>query len=179
MKNSPILLFVFFSCLAGRAQTPGHVMDVNARSVQVDSTDGRKMLIVLLPAKTDTALIGQLWRFQQRHSSDVRVIGVLAPDPNPQAALSAQPGMAKLVTAGVILTKGMAARDSATGPRGSLLKYLSGRSRNRQVDKGIEGCKYFLSEKGKPFAQLGPNGSLDSRVADYIVQTRVPGDNSH
>lgn len=176
MKYAYTFLMGWIWVFSAQSQTPGHLLDVNARSVLIDSADGRKMMIILLPAQTDTGLLGQMMRFQQRHGSQVRVIGIMTSDSSSKTALAAQTGLGKLSTVGVILTTGMAASDSVTGPRGKLVKYLSARSRNRQVDKLVVGCKYFLSESGKPFAQLGPNNSLDSRLADYIVQAKVPGE---
>jgi hypothetical protein len=135
----------------------------------------------------DTALIGQLMRFEQRHSLQMTIVSIIATAtavPSPATALStgnvstpidsSTNAYSPLEPAGIWVTAGMAATDSATGPRGTLLKYLSARSRNRGVDKLIEGCKYFLSESGRPFAHMGPKESLDSRVADYIVQANVP-----
>jgi hypothetical protein len=78
-----------------------------------------------------------------------------------------------------MLTEGVADADSVAGPRGGILKYLSHKSRNRQVDRFAEGSKYFLSEKGRLFAQLGKTGSLDSQLADHLVQTIVPGESRY
>ncbi|HEY4108233.1 hypothetical protein [Puia sp.] len=177
MKHCCTILFVLCCCLLAKAQAPGHLLDVNAHAVLVDSFDGRKLMIVLLPARTDTGLIGQLLRFQVRHGRQVRVIGIVAPDAGLATAPALKNGYGLLASTGIILTKGLSATDSVTGPRGGLLRYLSHRSQNRQVDRLAEGCKYFISESGRPFAQLGADGSLDSRMADYMVQANVPGQN--
>jgi hypothetical protein len=134
---------------------------------------------VILPAQQDTGLIGQLIRFQTKHGKQVRVFGILAPGAPAIAETLSQTGYGKLRAAGIILTQGIADTDSVAGPRSSILKYLSRKSRNRETDRFAEGSKYFFSEKGRMFAQLGKKGSLDSPVADYIIQTKVPGENRY
>lgn len=172
-----LLVFSFFLHLSGRGQTPGFIQTINHQAVHLDTTDGRKVLIVILPAQPDTALIGQLARFQSRHSRRIRVIAISAPGTTAMAATISPNGYGSLPGAGIIVTQGIADGDSTAGPRSGILKYLSQKSRKRQVDRFAEGSKYFLSEKGRLFAQLGKSGSLDSRIADYIVQTIVPGEN--
>ena len=179
MKPLYLFLLALMCGIAGRAQSPGYILDAGHEPVRLDTTDGRKLLIVLLPTGPDTALTGQLLRFQVRHGQTVRVIGVLAQGTGALVMADAQNSYAKLPAAGITLTEGMAETDSIAGVRGGLLKYLSRKSRNRQNDPFAEGAKYFLSEKGRLFAQLGRAGSLDSRVADYIVQTHVPGEDRY
>ena len=176
MKLLYFLLLTVMGGMAVRAQSPGYILDALHKPVHLDTADGRKLLVVLLPAEPDTALTGQLLRFQARHRQQVRVIGVLASGAGGAVMANLQTGYGRLPAAGITLTEGLADTDSAAGPRGGLLKYLSRKSRNRQNDRFAEGGKYFLSEKGRLFAQLGKKDSLDSRVADYIVQTKVPGE---
>lgn len=161
--------------LTSRGQTPGYVLNSEQQAIHLDTTDGRKLLIVILPLQPDTALVGQLVRFQQRHSQQLRIFGILPAGTGVLTGASAQNGYGNLPGTGITLTQGIGDTDSVAGPRGALLKYLSRKSRNRQVDRFAEGSKYFLSEQGRLFAQLDKAGSLDSRVADYIVQTIVPG----
>jgi len=139
----------------------------------------QKTLIIILPVKPDTAIMGQLQRFQERHAQQVKIIGLVSLGTAGASAKSAGPTYDRLATTGVTLTEGMAAGDSAGSPKLSVLKYISNKSRNRQIDRSAEGSKYFLSENGRLYAQLGATVSLDSRVADYILQTNVPGENRH
>ena len=173
------IVLVFFLHLSSRGQTPGFIQTMSHQAVHLDTTDGRKVLIVILPTQPDTALTGQLARFQNRHSRQVRVIAIAAPGATALAGALSPNGYGSLPGAGVILTQGIADGDSTAGPRSGILKYLSRKSRNRQIDRFAEGSKYFLSEKGRLFAQLGKTGSLDSRLADYIVQTNVPGESRY
>jgi hypothetical protein len=176
MRHLYLFLFVFTFILAGQAQSPDSVFDVFHQPVHLDTTDSRKLLIILLPARPDTALAGQLLRFQARHRRQVRIIAILAPGAGPSAAGDHSNVYGKLSSVGVVLTEGMADTDSAAGRRSSFLKYVSCKNRHRQTDLFAEGSKYFISEKGRVFAQFGKNTSLDSRLADYIVQTMVPGE---
>lgn len=175
-----ILLYLFLlvggSALSSRGQTPGYVMTIANQPVHLDTMDGRKLLIVILPAQPDTGLTGQLVRFQTRHSRQVRVFAIVAAGTGALAAASPT-GYGKLPAFGITVTEGIADNAAVGGPRSGLLQYLSRKSRNRLTDRFAEGSKYFLSEKGRLFAQLGRNGSLDSPQADYIVQTHVPGEN--
>ena len=171
-----LLLIVALADLPCAAQTPGDVLTVANQPIQLDTADGRKLLIVILPAQPDTTLTGQLIRFQKRHGRQVRILAIVAAGKGPLAAASPN-GYGKLPAAGIILTEGIGDGAATAGPRSGLLQYLSRKSRHRQTDRFAEGSKYFLSEKGRLFAQLGRNGSLDGPQADYIVQTHVPGEN--
>ena len=174
-----LVLFFFAICeLTCQGQTAGYVMTVTNQPVHLDTMDGRKLLIVILPAQLDTALVGQLIRFQNRHGRQVRVFAIVASGTGAVTAASLN-GYGKLPSGGITVTEGIADNRTVSGPRSGMLQYLSRKSRNRQIDHFAEGSKYFLSEKGRLFAQLGKNGSLDSPQADYIVQTHVPGENRY
>lgn len=177
MKAHYILILLLLAFYNGMGQAAGRIKDVQGQSVSLDSVTNKKILIVVLPAKPDTAMIGQLQRFQDRHVLQVKIVGVVSAGTAGKSGGGAS--YDRLATAGVILTEGMAVGDSANSPKLSVLKYISNRSRNRQVDRLAEGSKYFLSESGRLYAQLGGNISLDSRVADYILQTNVPGEAHH
>lgn len=179
MRTYLILLLFLLSFCAVRSQSPGGVKDLQGQSIPLDSITSRKMLIVILPASSDTAIIGQLLRFQSRHAQQVTIMGIVSQGMVNPSVKSAGNGYDRLRAGGIWLTAGMAAGDSAASTRQSVLKYISNKSRARQVDRLAEGSKYFLSEKGRLFAQLGGNISLDSRVADYIIQTNVPGENRY
>ena len=180
MTRRLLYLFVFVGLcdLAGLGQTPGYVSNIANQNVHLDTMDGRKILIVILPAQPDTALIGQLIRFGNRHAGQLRVFAIVASGTSALAAASPN-GYGKLPAAGITVTEGIPDAATPAGPRSGILQYLSRKSRNRGADRFAEGSKYFLSEKGRLFAQLGRNSSLDSRQADYIVQTNVPGENRY
>ena len=179
MKLLFLLLPIFTCGLAGQGQVPGYVQSIEHKAVHLDTMDGRKLLIVILPAQPDTGLLGQLIRFQGKYRMKVRTIGIVAPGSVALATALSQNGYSNLSAAGMMLTEGVADADSVAGPRSGILKYLSRKSRNRQVDRFAEGSKYFLSEKGRMFAQLGKTGSLDSQLADHLVQTIVPGESRY
>jgi hypothetical protein len=176
MTRLKVLFFVMICALAGKAQSPGYIQNAVHQPSHLDTTDGRKLLIVLLPTKPDTAFTGQLLRFQARHGEQVRIIGMLTPGTARMVTADRSNTYVRLLAAGILLTEGMAQTDSIAGPRSGILKYLSNKNRNRQIDHFAEGGKYFLSEKGRLYAQLGKTTSLDTRLADYIVQTHVPGE---
>ena len=179
MERYFIFCWLLVLAISGRGQSTGGVRDVHGQPIALDSFPTRKLLIVILPSTPDTALAGQLLRFQQRHAGQVNIMGIVAPGAAPATVDSSTNGYGRLPAAGIWLTLGMGAGDSAATIRQSVLRHLSNKSRNRLVDHFAEGSKYFLSEKGRLFAQLGENGSLDSRVADYIVQTHVPGEDRY
>ena len=173
-----LLLYSALLALTCQAQTPGYVTTVTSQPVHLDTMDGRKLLIVILPAQPDTGLVGQLIRFQTRHGQQVRIFAIAAAGTGVGMAVS-QNAYGSLPAHGITVTEGIADNSTVAGPRSGLLQYLSRKSRSRQTDRFAEGSKYFLSEKGRPFAQLGKNGSLDSPQADYIIQTHVPGENRY
>jgi hypothetical protein len=175
MKPLYLFILVSFYAMAGRSQSPGYIQDMQHQAVHLDTMDGRKLLIVLLPAQPDTGMAGQLLRFQSRHAQQLRIIGVLAPGTGALVGANSSNAYSLLSAGGIILTEGLAATDSVRGPRSGLLQYLSRKNRNRQVDSNVEGSKYFLSEKGTLFGMLDRKSSLDYPVADYLVQTKVPG----
>lgn len=174
MKACSIFLWLLLLVCVGRSQPSGGLKDMQGRSIFLDSLSNQKLLIVVLPAKADTGIIGQLLRFQSKYIQQIKVIGLVSPGTASMGVDSN--GYSRLLAAGVWLTEGMAAGDSVVSIRQSVFKYISNKSRNRLVDRFAEGSKYFLSEKGRLFAQLESNTSLDSRVAGYLVQTKVPGE---
>lgn len=172
-----VLVFCFELIVVG--QTRGYITNINDQAVRLDTMDGRKLLIVILPSQPDTALMGQLTRFQGRHGQHVRIVGVIAPGSIALISAQSQSGYQKVSAAGVLLTRGVVDGDPVGGQRTAMLKYLTRKSNNRQMDRFAEGSKFFLSEKGRLYAQLGRNDSLDSRLADQLIQTMVPGDNRY
>ncbi|HLZ86086.1 MAG TPA: hypothetical protein VKQ52_02545 [Puia sp.] len=176
MKRYSTFLWLLLTVYAGYSQSTGGVRDLKGQSIPLDSVPSKKLLIVILPAAPDTALAGQLLRFEHRHAQQVAILCILGQGAPVLAVDTNASGYGRLQSAGIWLTTGMGAGDSAANIRQSVLKYLSNKSRNRQVDHFAEGSKYFLSEKGRLFGQLGKNTSLDNPVADYLVQTKVPGE---
>jgi hypothetical protein len=176
MKRYLYFLGLLLSACVAEAQRVGGVRDLRGQTIPLDSPSGKKLLIVILPTIPDTALMGQITRFGQRHARQITILGIIAHGAGPSMADSSGGGYVRLRQTGVWLTQGMAATDSASSIRQSVLRYLSAKSRNRQTDRLAEGAKYFLSEKGRLFAQLGSHASLDSPVADYLLQTKVPGE---
>jgi hypothetical protein len=177
MKQLYLFILASLYAMAGQAQTLGYIQNVQHQAVRMDTMDGRKLLIVLLPTQPDTNTAGQILRFQARHGQQIRIIGVLAPGTGALVGANSSNAYSLLSAGGILLTEGMAATDSVGGPRSGLLQYLSRKNSNRQTDPNVEGGKYFISETGRLFGMLDRKGSLDYPVADYLVQTTVPAGN--
>src|SRR5579859_7487917 len=78
MKRYGIFLWMLLTAITGFGQSVAGVRDVRGQSIPLDSLTGKKLLIVILPTTKDTALTGQLLRFQRRHARQVAILGIVS-----------------------------------------------------------------------------------------------------
>src|SRR5688572_30317331 len=78
MKKICIIILTGLLFKSGIAQTVRSLTDVNNKSTIIDSLQGTKLLIMVLPSQTDTALNNQLLRFQKTYSQKVKVVGLVS-----------------------------------------------------------------------------------------------------
>src|SRR6185437_12773333 len=78
MNRLAIFFYLFITAAICHGQSVTGVRNVQGQFIPLDSFPSRKLLIVILPAATDTALTGQLLRFQRRHAQQVNIVGIVA-----------------------------------------------------------------------------------------------------
>lgn len=160
---------VLFTCLLGQALRAQMITDMHQQTFAVDSLEGKKILIVILPLQQDTAAIHQLVRFQQKFGDSVQVIGLVTSEVDTTI-------YQEVVARGAIITTG-STEQKPPNERRSVLQWLTDlNNNNRTTDPGVSGYKYFLSKQGRLYAELGPSTSLDGTLVENIVRTRVPGE---
>jgi hypothetical protein len=169
-----VILLLAAGSIRAHAQQPATMTDLNNTSLVIDSLAGKKVLLLLLPLRQDTALTSQLLEFQARWRDSIRVIGLVCLADCQLSADSVRSWYNPLLGAGVFVTEGAdSSRDG--NPRESVIRWLSGRNRTeRALDPGLSGSKFFLDKQGRLYAQPGASTSLRSSVIDNIVRTNVP-----
>ncbi len=171
-----LLLPIVFLSLVTYGQSAATFMDINNQAVSTDSFQNRKLMVILLPARMDTALQGQMLRFQARHAGNIRVLGLIDSSWMERMPASANGICQPLCRSGIVVSAGLTTVPKNPARRDALLQWVTGRSRGRQQEAGSSGRKYFISESGRLYAVLGPETSLDNPAADYLVNVQVPGE---
>jgi hypothetical protein len=175
MKNICTILFASLLFQNGIArQSLRNITDVNNKTTSIDSLQGRKLLIIVLPSQTDTALNNQLLRFQNKYSQKVKVIALVNVQPGTPSKELYATTYAAASQSGVIVSEGIANTGKVDNERASIIQWMTSRSNNRQQDRYAIGSKYFLSEDGRLYAKLGKETSLDDPLIKCIVNTVVP-----
>jgi hypothetical protein len=174
MKKMLIILLINLIYQSSNAQSVRNITDVNNKNTSIDSLNGTKLLIMVLPSQSDTALNNQLLRFQKMYAQKVKVIALV----NVQTGASTKEFYATTYAAasrsGIIVSEGIASTEKADNERASIIQWMTGKSKNRQQDHYAIGAKYFLSEEGRLYAHLGKETSLDDPLVKCIVNTKVP-----
>jgi hypothetical protein len=170
------LFFIFISglfCHSTIAQSCT-ITDLNNKSTCVDSLQGRKLLIIVLPSQKDTALNNQLLKFQKAYGQKVTLIGLVSMqtgDPTKEIYKQTYDDASR---EGMLVTEGIPVDAKATDQRQSVLQWISSKSNDRRVNRFVTGSKYFISETGRLYAQLGNNTPLDDPLVKCIINTKVP-----
>jgi hypothetical protein len=177
MKKIMVGIFITFLSEACYTQSSVNITDLNNHSLNVNDLAGKKIVIIFLPVVQDTSLAAQLTRFENKYSDSATVIGLVCLSGCNLSSATVLSWYAGAIDAGLFITTGSTEGDNSDA-RQSTLKWLSNRNiNNRQTETTLPGSKYFLSKQGKMYAQLGPQASLDSKMADNIIKTKVPGEN--
>jgi hypothetical protein len=127
-----------------------------------------------LPSQTDTVLNNQLLRFQKTYAQKVKVIALVNVQPGASSKEFYATIYAAAARSGVIISEGIAGSEKADNERASIIQWMTGKSNNRQKDRNAIGTKYFLSEEGRMYAQIGKETSLDDPLVKCIINTKVP-----
>src|SRR5882757_4064163 len=119
-------IFIVILWLAVNQVCSQSLQDIQGQPFSLDSCAGKKILVMVLPLLADTAITGQLTRFQNRNAGNVKVIGLVS-----NTADSVRSVYQGLMDMGIIITRGIGASDTTKDTRGSLVQYLSGLSSHR------------------------------------------------
>jgi hypothetical protein len=156
------------------AQVSGSITDINNNTISIKSLQGKKILLVVLPLQKDTAIINQLLRFQKKNEQRVTVIGLVTIQAGAPSKDFYKETYTEASQKGITITEGLATVETVADERESVIQWLTGKSNNRQLDRFANGSKYFLSEEGRLYAQLGKGTRLDDPLVACIVNTVVP-----
>jgi hypothetical protein len=174
MKKFLILVLYGLLYQGSMAQQARNITDVNNKSTPLDSLQGAKLLIIVLPLQTDTALNNQLIRFQKTYAQKVKVVALVNVQPGTPSKENYASTYDEASRLGIIVTEGIKASEKAENERASIIQWMTGRSNSRQQDRYAVGSKFFLSEEGRMYAQLGKATSLDDPIVKCIINTKVP-----
>lgn len=167
MKNIFVVLLAMSIVGDIQAQQAGVLTDVRGQQLPIDSLYGKKCLVMILPAQSDTAITHQLLRFKNRFPNGVQVIGMVSEH---------TPLYDTLIDAGVFITTATLSAWPTTNTA-NILKWISERNHNRQAEPGAVASKYFISRYGRLYAQPGATVSLDAPVVTNLVKAVVHGEN--
>jgi len=174
MKKIFILLLGWFMLIDSYAQTAESIIDINDKAIKIDSLQGKKIILIILPVVKDTAIINQLLRFQKKYEKQVQVIGLVNTQSGETTKEFYKNTYGDASTAGITISEGIQPVEKVADERKSVIQWISSRNNNRQLDRFATGSKYFISENGRLYAQLGKNTSLDDPFVKCIVNTQVP-----
>lgn len=175
MNKIFLLLISGLLYYGSRAQSQGSITDIYNKSMPIDSLQGKKILLIVLPLEKDSGVINQLLRFQKKYAQKAQVIALV----NTRSVGSSSKEFYKETYAetsrdGITISEGFQPAEKVDSERASVIQWISGKNNNRQLDRYATGSKYFLSEDGRLYAQLGKDVSLDDRIIQNIVNTHVP-----
>jgi hypothetical protein len=174
MKNIIFLFFISMLWQNSMSQAIRSITDINNRNTSIDSLKGTKLLIIVVPSQTDTAISNQLLRFQKNYAQKVKVIALVPVQTGTTSKELYAAYYDSVSQSGVIVSEGIAGTEMPDNERASMIQWLSGKSNDRQQDRFVTGSKYFLSEEGRLYAQLGIETSLDDPLIKCIINTNVP-----
>jgi hypothetical protein len=179
MKTIFIIIITSLLSQHSMPQSLGNITDVNNKIILIDSLKGTKLLIVVLPSQTDTALNNQLLRFQKTYSQKVKVIGLVNVQPGSPTKEFYASAYGEASRSGVIVSEGIAGTEKTDNERASMIQWMTTKSNSRQQDRYAVGAKFFLSEEGRVYAQLGKEIGLDDPIIKCLVNTKVPTARTH
>jgi hypothetical protein len=174
MKNIIFLFFISLLWQNNRAQSLRNIADINNKATAIDSLKGIKLLIIVLPSQADTTISNQLLRFQKNYAQKVNVIALVPVQTGTTSKELYAANYEAVSQSGIIVSEGVAGTEKPDNERASVIQWLSGKSNNRQQDLYVAGSKYFISEEGRLYAQLGKETSLDDPLVKSIINTQVP-----
>lgn len=167
-----IFIFIMICCygtLNGSAQTTLTTLD--GQQLHLDAYAGKKLLYIVMPLNEDTAISGQITRFQNKYASKIQVIALVGTGNDSRAGLPQN--YQGLTANGIVCTQGMTMRDSSD-PKSDVLAWITGMKNGASADAAPTGSKYFISEDGTLYATLGPEISLDYAIVYSMVNMQVP-----
>src|SRR5690242_18741124 len=128
MKNIIILFFISLLGQNNMAQSLRNIADINNKATAIDSLEGIKLLIIVLPSQTDTAISNQLLRFQKNYAQKVKVIALVPPVQSGTTSKELYATNYEAVSkSGVIVSEGIAGTEKTDNERASVIQWLSGK----------------------------------------------------
>jgi hypothetical protein len=174
MKTILIITLCGLLNTVGIAQTTRYISDVDNKTINLDTLQGRKILLIVLPLEIDTAIINQLLRFQKKYEKKVKVLGLVNTKQGAPTKEFYKDAYNEATRSGITVTEGLVSTDTIANERASVVQWVTGKNNDRRADRYATGSKYFLSEEGRLYAQLGRDISLDDRIVQNIMNTNVP-----
>jgi len=174
MKKIVKLIICCWFYTSSSAQTTNSITDINNNAIGISSLQGKKILLVVLPTQKDTGVINQLLRFQKKNAERVTVVGLVTIQSGTLSKDAYKQTYGEVSQQGIIISEGLTNAGTTTDERESVMQWLTSKSNDRRQDRYTTGSKYFLSEDGRLYAQLGAAISLDDRVVQNIVNAAVP-----
>jgi len=174
MKKILTIIMSLLVYIGSIAQTSPGITDIYNNTISIQSLQGKKILILILPLQKDTAAINQLLRFQKKYEQKVAVLGLVTVQPGSPSVDFYKNTYNDASKEGITITTGISIDNKAADERESTIQWLTAKNNNRQADRYATGSKYFLSEDGRLYAQLEKGISLDAPIVKSIINVIVP-----
>ncbi len=113
------LLFLICILIGGVAAAQTNLDD---QAINLKNFTGKKLLYVVMPDKSDTSLLNQIQRFQQKYSEKVQVIALVTPNGN---RLSFKTSLSKIADSGAVLSEGIKSRRANSPERESIMEWIT------------------------------------------------------
>ena len=164
-----LIMICCYGTLDGSAQTTLTTLD--GQQLHLDAYAGKKLLYIVMPPNEDTAISGQLTRFQNNYAGKIQVIALVGTGNDSRAGLPQN--YQGLMANGIVCTPGITVRNSSD-PKLDVLAWITRMKNGASADAAPAGSKYFISEDSTLYATLGPEISLDYAIVYSMVNMQVP-----
>lgn len=150
------------------------INSLDGKKIDLHSYKGKKVLIVIIPFNDSNAnVIDELARFKNGIGSKVSIIGIPSIEEGYRKADDSK--LIKLYrndrNIDLVIAEGIKVKKASGTTQSELFKWLTDPTRNGSFNKDVTGLyhKFFVNEKGKLYAELGPRTSLFARPVAKIV----------
>jgi glutathione peroxidase-family protein len=152
------------------------VVSADGTSVALSRYQGKRLLIVVLPASRqskDIQELQQLDSISRKYSGQISVIGVPSYENGfiADSLPSLRQFYGSLLGGQVLLTQGMYTNKTSTGRQNALFAWLTDKSRNSHFDEDVKGPghKFFVNAQGELRAVFAPGIGLTDRLMLHLI----------
>jgi glutathione peroxidase len=154
-----------------------HIITINGQDKLMQDFQGKKILIVVIPVtKTanDSAFLRTIDTVSRNYAQQISVIGVPSIEDGytSNQLNQLQTYYHSFFGNRVTVTRGMYTRKESGTSQHELFSWLTRKEKNIHFDYDVSGVgqKFFVSEQGELYGVSDPEGRLNSRLMDRMIQ---------